>query len=226
MKMSEFTPIQAEIFSDRMADAQWDRLVLKSIPLKNRLTEASLYFTKWWDYRPIHPAHATTLFARAYGDAWRRSSDRRDGTEENNWRLNSSPFRTMDWNPFLEAQPRLNAFWKARQYCDEARMPYEFYCSQFFNLAEDYFESLPRPQEMYRRDVIIPVLDNWSLIKESGVFTTVKHPDYNLRYNWDNKRHQIEFEDRLLAWLREKPKSVRQWYRENNENFFRNKELK
>ncbi len=219
--MKLFTPVEAEVFADRMSPAQWDREVLRHIPLKSRLEEAELYLTKWWDYRPLHPAHATTLFAQAYGEAWRRAFVRRRGSEQDHWRLISTPFRTMDWNPFMEVQARARAFWKARRYCDEAGMPYDFYCYQFMDKAENYFEDLPRPQEMYRIDVIVPVLEDWELISGSGQYKMPNHPDYELRYNWQDKQHQHEWEAHYTAFLDRVPVHVKEWHIENNGKFIR-----
>lgn len=215
-------PIEAEVFVERMSDAQWDIEVLRHIPLKLRQDEADLYTTKWWDYRPLHPGHATALFAQAYGVAWRQSHDRRGGTER--WDLVSYPLIGRDWNPFIEAQARARGYWQARRYCDEAGMPYEFYCQQFFSKAEDYFEDLPRPQEMYRRDVIIPVLEDWGLVSASGMPQMPTHEDYFLRYNDQHKQHQEEWAEAYSSWLETKPAPIRDWHRLHNEKYFVNKE--
>jgi len=201
-----------------MSDAQWDIEVLRHIPLKQRQDEASLYTTKWWDYRPLHPAHATALFAQAYGVAWRQSYVRRDGSQK--WDIVSYPFIDRVWNPFIEAQPRARGFWKARRYCDEAGMPYEFYCQQFFSKAEDYFEDLPRPQEMYRRDVIIPVLEDWGLVAASGMPQMPQHEDYFLRYNSQQYQHQEEWAEAYSNWLDTKSSPILSWHCLNNDKYF------
>lgn len=217
---NKYLPMEAEAFVERMSDAQWDIEVLRHVPLKHRLNEATLYSTKWWDYRPLHPAHATALFAQAYGIAWRQASDRRFGCSSERWDLVSYPFIDRSWNPFIEAQARARGFWKARQYCDDGGMPYEFYCQQFFSKAEDYFENLPRPQEMYRRDVILPVLEDWELLSASGMPQMPKHEDYFLRYNGVDKQHQKEWEEAYSNWLDKKPGTIRNWHYLHNENYF------
>lgn len=210
-------PTEATVFADRMSDAQWDIEVLRHIPLKQRLDEAVLYETKWWDYRPLHPGHATALFAHAYGTAWRQASDRRFGySGPDRWALVTYPFIDKEWNPFIQAQARARGFWKARQYCDDGGMPYDFYCQQFFSKAENYFEELPRPQEMYRRDVILPVLEDWELLSASGMPQMPKHEDYLLRYNDQRKHHQEAWEKAYSTWLENAPGPVRQWHLTNN----------
>ncbi len=216
--MTNLVPSEAILFAERQSDVQWDREVLRHIPLKQRQDEAELYQTKWWDYRPIHPAYATTLFAQAYGRAWRGAHDRRFGCEER-WDLVSYPFIDRTWNPFIEAQPRARAYWKARRYCDEAGMPYEFYCQQFFNKAEDYFEHLPRPQEMYRRDVIIPVLEDWELLSVSGMPQMPEHKDYLLRYNGADKQYQEQWQEAYENWLEKAPVQVQEWHLANNRDY-------
>jgi len=216
-------PQAAETFSDRMSDIQWDREVIRAIPLSLRLDEASLYQTKWWDYRPIHPAKATTLFAHSYGEAWRRASERRNGIGECNWRVINDPFRTPDWNPFMEAPARAKAFWMARRYCDEAGIPYDFYCNGFFDKAENYFVDLPRPQEMYRRDVIFEVLKDWEY---AGGTCLPKHVDFFLRYNWDNKQHQKDWEASSTLRLQKMQPEVVAWQLANNGKYFRIETIK
>ncbi len=214
--MNKFLPKEAILFVERRSDIQWDREVLRHIPLKDRQEEAKLYNSKWWDYRPIHPAHATALFAQAYGQAWRQSTERRLGTNSYSWHLVPYPFLDQTWNPFLEAKARAKAFWKSRRYCDEAGMPYDFYCNQFFDKAEDYFEDLPRPQEMYRRDVILPVLEDWELLSASGMYKMPEHEDYLLRYNNANKQHQVQWREAYRKWLDRSSAPVRKWHLTEN----------
>lgn len=221
--MSKFVPSEAILFVERQSDIQWDRDVIRKIPLKQRQDEAELYQTKWWDYRPIHPGHATALFAQAYGQAWRQAYDRRDGEDSERWDLVSYPFLDRNWNPFIEAQARARGYWKARRYCDEAGMPYEFYCQQFFSKAEDYFEDLPRPQEMYRIDVIVPVLEDWKLLSASGMPQMPEHEDYFLRYNSAEKQHQIEWQEVYENWLAKASGPVRDWHLANNIDYLPSK---
>lgn len=217
--MNKFVPSEAILFAERQSDLQWDREVLRHIPLKQRQEEAELYQKKWWDYRPLHPAHATALFARAYGAAWRQAHDRRFGRHSERWDLVSYPFISRDWNPFIEAQARARGYWKARRYCDEAGMPYEFYCQQFFSKAEDYFDELPRPQEMYRRDVIIPVLEDWELLAASGMPQMPQHKGYLLRYNSANKQYQEQWLEAYTNWLDKASVEVRKWHLANNRDY-------
>ena len=217
--MSKFLPTEAVVFVERQSDLQWDREVLRHIPPHHRSEEAELYLSKWWDYRPLHPAHATTLFAHAYGKAWRQAHDRRNGCNSERWDLVSYPFIGREWNPFIQAQARARGFWKARRYCDEAGMPYDFYCQQFFDKAEDYFDELPRPQQMYRRDVIIPVLEDWALLSVSGMPQMPKHEDYLLRYNSASKQHQNEWQEAYSNWLDHASDPVREWHLANNRDY-------
>ena len=210
-------PSQAVIFLDRQSDLQWDDLAIKVIPLKDRLEEPNLYATKWWDYRPLSPAHATALFAHAYGMAWRASHFRRNGDVP----LIGTPFRTDHWNPYAEAPVRAKAFWKARRICDEIGIPYPFYCFTFFGIAESYFEDLPRPQEMWRKDVIGFVMDHWAELGNSGHLIMPEHELFHLRYNWQDKKYQHEFEDMYVSWLKVRPSVIRDFHLEQNERFFR-----
>ena len=98
-------------------------------------------------------------------------------------------------------------------------MPYKFYCEQFFDKAEDYFEDLPRPQEMYRVDVIVPVLEDWKTLSASGMPQMPEHKDYLLRYKSVEKQHQIEWKEGYANWLDKASGPVRDWHIANNRDY-------
>lgn len=187
-------------FINRMSDLQWDDETLRVIPLKDRQSEISLYDTKWWDYRDLHPAKATAMFAAAYHRALECSTERRGSFLDLRVKI----------NPFDEVPVRAIAFWRARKFCDEHGFPYDFYCNVFFGQAEDYFPKMPRPQEMWRKDVAMVVYEAWQNLEESGQIQYPTNPLYHVRYNWDDKPCQHAWEEYYLKRLMEKPREVRQ----------------
>ena len=208
-------PVDARIFIDRLSNLQWDVEVLNTIPLKDRVDEVPLFQQKWWDYRDMHPGKATALFAHHYGEAYAVAMVRRTGTQS------PSVFNSPQWNPFEEAAVRAKAFWKARRICDEAGMPYWFYLSVLFGSAEEYFENLPRPQELWRRDLIGVVLESWEHIENSGHIMFPSDDIYQLRYNWSNKPCQHEWEAFYSKRLKQVPQEVRELMLEINGEFIR-----
>ena len=189
-------PAAAGAYIASKSDLQWDDITLTVIPLEDRLDELPLYEKKWWDYRDMHPAKATAIFAQYYGEFYCESHERRYGVPA------QDVFRNPIWAWNEEAPVRAKAFWKARRVVDEAGMPYEFFISMFFAIAEDYFEELPRPQELWRYDVFGKVLICWDGLGQSGHVRFPNDDIYKLRYNWQDKPAQHQWQ----AWLENKLK--------------------
>ena len=211
-----YRPATASLHIERLSDLQWDLEVLRVIPESNRPQESELYLTKDWDYREMHPGKATMLYAHCYGQTYCEAVARREGSAHN-----ARPFRSESWNPFEEAPVRARAFWKGRRFCDLAGMPYEFYIGMFFSIAEDYFEDLPRPQEMYRKFEAAKVLEVWDGLNEMGVIRYPENDLYKLRYNWQDKPCQQQWEAYLIERMMMKPRDVRLEAMELSREYFR-----
>lgn len=126
-----------------------DALAIRFIPLKLLKEESELFGTKFWDYRFLHPAQATQVFAEAYGAALKRAVSRRTDL----WRgLMMKGMKT----PLVYEQPERNitGFWKARQMADRIGCPYDFYCEQAMQFADKArMHFLPAPQQLYCQTV-------------------------------------------------------------------------
>ena len=216
-----FRPDAASLHIERLSDLQWDLEALRVIPENLRQNEAKLFLTKDWDYREMHPAKATALYAHCYGQTYMEAVARRAGDVHN-----ARPFKGENWNPFEEAPVRARAFWKGRQLCDEAGMPYEFYMGMFFSIAEDYFEELPRPQELYRKFEAAKVLEVWDGMETIGLIRYPESECYKLRYNWGNKPCQVAFEKYLVERMMLKPVEVRRIAVETNRDYIRDETAK
>jgi hypothetical protein len=89
--------------------------------------EPRLAEVKWFDYRYLTAVEATTLFAREYVDAYRKS-----------WlhwvpKGSASHYAPVREPLFVKEKSRkLNALWRARQVADESGVPYDFYISRAF----------------------------------------------------------------------------------------------
>ncbi|MFP1634136.1 hypothetical protein ACLB6G_20595 [Zhengella sp. ZM62] len=109
--------------------------------------ERELMNVKWFEYRFMSPAKATSLFAQEYREAFRRSFaaniDFRQA--ENVSGINS---RTMFENRRVRTQ-----VWRARQRADETGMPYNHYLSAAFKFAERRQRKwLPQPSQLHFPD--------------------------------------------------------------------------
>jgi hypothetical protein len=206
-------PVAAGAYLDSKSDLQWDDISISVIPLEDRLDEISLYDKKWWDYRDMHPAKATALFAHYYGEFYCESYERRYGEKT------QDVFQTPLWDWSAEVPVRAKAFWKARRHVDEAGMPYEFFMGMFFSIAEDYFENLPRPQELWRYDVFNPVMSVWAGLGESGHIRLPKDDLFKVRYNKSHSRSQRQWLEWLEKKLKDRPKSVLREFEQFNSEY-------
>lgn len=132
---------------------RYDMLTVEHIPAKYWQSESSLYESKWWDYRPMHPMQATYHFVAAYKDAYKRAYARRHDSEYAKW------LKVFAKDDFLEgASSTRTALWLARQKADEIGCPYSYFCSKAMHYAERRdWAMLPRPQAMYS---IKPMFDS------------------------------------------------------------------
>lgn len=196
-------PTAARIAADDLSDLQLDKLVLDTIPLKDRQTEAALFRVKWFDYRTMHPARATIYYAHAYVVAYRLFYLKGTGTEIRD----NSPMRPGNelLNPFAEDSSVALAYWRGRQLCDEAGMPYLFYCMGYFRLAMEYMDKLPRPNQMWHHNAAGPTIGNWEVVANSYYPTAAI---FKLRDNWADLPVQHEWEAQLVAGIRDMPPAV------------------
>lgn len=125
--------------------------------IKNDLLEkeASLFATKWFDYRFLHPTKATYLFAHLYSEGYKLASqqiyDVNKGKYMKGWK----------GKDFMDKKER-GGFWKARQKADELGIPY----SNYINYAIQFglkrcWKRIPRPTHLYSDLCVEFVYDRW-----------------------------------------------------------------
>lgn len=126
-----------------------DELTTRFVPVSLLAVEAELYSTKHWDYRFMHPAQATQLFAHCYGQAKKHAVERRtDIWIGRNMRgIKQASIFDMD-------SRSITGFWKGRQMADRLGIPYDFYCEYVMLFADvARWENLPTPVQTYGRSV-------------------------------------------------------------------------
>lgn len=131
----------------KLTTEQLDALAIAKVSPKLFKEESSLYATKWWDYRGMHPVEATYEFAKEYIVAYRRVMKRR---VEQEVAARLYPVKgTKDI--FVDAEKiQLTGFWKARQMADRIGCPYSFYCSEALLYGDKRdWAFLPKPTQLY-----------------------------------------------------------------------------
>lgn len=134
--------------------AHYDLLSL-AVPQEHRQDEAVTMATRWWDYRALHPADATYLYAELYRRScidWARRFNDADTAGEVRAFTPDDVFKSRD----------LTTMWLSRQLADRLGCPYEFSLgvasSRAFNRG---FLSMPRPNQLYSEDFELDLKAAW-----------------------------------------------------------------
>ena len=139
---------------------------IKHIPFERlRKQERALTFSKWFDYRFLHPVLATFLFSQAYAtganEMYRRYVD-----SERAHRFQALKSEDI----FALAQVKLTGLWRARQHADALGMPYEIYVELAMERLMRYKRPyLPQPQQLYSDDAVAAARKGWFDRQETRV---------------------------------------------------------
>ena len=126
-----------------------DALAIQYVPLVLLQEEAALYGSKYWDYRFMHPAQATQLFAHSYARAKKHAVERRTDI----W-VGRNMKGIKDPVIFDLGQRAVIGFWKGRQMADRMGIPYDFYCEAAMLFADvARWENLPTATQLYSDNV-------------------------------------------------------------------------
>lgn len=130
-------------------DLDCEEMIARHIPLSLMKGESELFGTKHWDYRFMHPAKATQLFAQHYAIAKKRALQRRVDVYIGH---NHRPLKAA--SVFDLAKSHVTGFWKARRQADQLGIPYDFYCEQAMQFADvARWQNLPGPIQLYSSKV-------------------------------------------------------------------------
>lgn len=140
-----------------MNRSELDRLATEHISKKLLDREPALFLTKWFDYRALHPVQATALFMTAYSEAYKDACKYRIDVEEGARMTGLKKVSLFD-----QAKSTLTGIWKARQFCDEHGITYDFYCDNAMDIACDNgWGFLPRPSQLYGEEMPQRALKGW-----------------------------------------------------------------
>jgi hypothetical protein len=135
--------------------------------------EVSLYTTKWFDYRFLHPVQATMRYTEAYEPIYRRLY-----TESVNSR--AGPYVSVFKGDFFSLDGAVKTgLWRGRQIADAIGMPYSEYINASFRETMRHWRQpfLPRPYHLYATDVIEKVVETWGKLQEVRSYVS-EEPEY------------------------------------------------
>lgn len=189
---AEITELHGSFFGSALTAEDCEALTLGRIGQKILKTEASLYETKWFDYRELHPAMATYLFAhhfnRAYGEF-----------------MNVSKNRKLRFMAAFTGKDVLNvrekvSFWRARQKADELGIRYEFFLREAMNwFISNGWVHAPRPAHFFNPDLLIHISNKWDLECRAKL-QWARSPRYRTA-NFINSKDQVAYEGHIVTQI-------------------------
>jgi hypothetical protein len=191
-------------------------------PEREREQEPSLMRSKWWDYRLLHPTHATYLFAHILDTELR--SIIRTYLDNAPARLTATG-RVLDWHAVKEGDvfeppinPARHAYWKrkllglirARQAADADGIPYDLFCREglrhYYLGAGSYMlgrAKVPEPNLLYSDACLLTIRTKWLEQLRMRV-QHARHPAYLIAHD-DHHPDRLAHRLWLVAQLRERP---------------------
>lgn len=174
------------------------------IPIDRLMIEPDLMTTKWFDYRFLHPAAATGIFATYYEKAYRATYRRNYDVEVAEFKNPLAEVKDFFLAPVAdvssaERRRTISALWSARQHADAIGAPYDFYLYEAFEwFARRGKRSVPpRPNQLCRTDLASAVGKKWS---ERCGETAARPHATDPRYR--NELYHAEFmQDDYRRWI-------------------------
>jgi hypothetical protein len=137
--------------------------------------DTALFQGKWFDYRAMHPALATLLFAREYKVVFRHLYERHYDRHRARF-VNGLKNETE----IVGDRRSLNGLWRARQHADALGMPYKLFIALTMEtglrVSRDF---LPRPEQLYSEAQIFAAEGGWTSRRRVKIYVS-KLPCLNL----------------------------------------------
>lgn len=164
--------------------------------------ESGLYATKWWDYKPLHPLHATYMFADAYCRAFERAVHGRKDAQQAQY------VKPLRFKNFLKCDQKvITGMWKARQFADRIGCTYDFYCSTAMKFAANGdWRYLPQPALMYSSrsvkgmpSMLETIMTGWEQRNKDQIL--VAKSDFYRAENYFGNVYQVAHQKMLMQKL-------------------------
>lgn len=174
----------------------------------------SLFATKWWDYRYVHPGKCYFLFADLYGKAiekWRTMFGYGHG-----WQLTAVGhpiYRTeydrkgnVQINPHKVMRPKATrtGLWRAMCFADHHGVPYDRYITLCFEFCfEHQWTRMPQPAALYGNQMTEWVLERWH--KERSDLLRLPTDPRFMADGYTGQPWQNDFQVELLGLIQKRP---------------------
>ncbi|SER29471.1 hypothetical protein SAMN05216548_114132 [Faunimonas pinastri] len=141
--------------------------------------ERSLYASKWFDYRYMHPLEATFEYVRELGRVYR------DVFAETRDRDAAEHVRVVSVRDFFEGgkdkRNKLIGCWRGRWAADAIGMPYGVYLTLAYRYTLRYWRQryLPQPQQLYSERVLEQVVEEWEK-RQASILYLGQHEEYQI----------------------------------------------
>lgn len=173
---------------------------------KKDLEEArSLYASKWFDYRFIHPGHSLYLYCHFYGEAierWRSKFGvspyyRLDHLKNPVWRLKSVNGKQ---EYILSTTGTRTSWLRGVMFADHYGIPYNKWIDWCFQYAFDCnWQKMPLPGHLYGDKVVMYILARWR--EDRDAMVTVPADPRFLAANYVGHPWQDQCQDWLLETI-------------------------
>jgi hypothetical protein len=189
-----------EFFGSDLCDLDCEALMIEKFGVGERAFKAhfklelSLFQTKWFDYRLMHPVTATYLYAHEFVKSYRRYYAMTIDCGKARYVKGYS-----GKDPWLIKNAMM--FVKGRRQADKLGTPYDFYINAAYEfLYVKKWKHLPRPCHLYAEDVIEFVDNKWReysrsalMLAESDFFRdegNAERPEFIAHQRWMMDRLQ------------------------------------
>lgn len=158
----------------------YDELAFRSISKKWLDNEVALFGTKWFDYRHMHPAEATYLYAhhlnQAFKNIWTKTISSKVGPD----------VKILKGEDLFKDNTKLKiaGVWHGRQVADVLGMPYDLFTQLAYYHATRFWQQkrLPNVSQLYSDRVVEMVSRDWT-DRQGGALYVAEEPIYrNERY--------------------------------------------
>lgn len=161
-----------------------------------RKKEPLLYRSKWFDYRRLHPALATYLWAHEYNKAYTRVMVKSRDAERGQY---IKGFKGKD----IFEHKEITGVWKARQMADELGIRYDFYIRRVMNWCENRsWTHLPRPKFFYDAEVVEMVKDAWEK-EQRAALQLARDPWYAAGAYYEHM-DQVEYQKWMVQQVKQR----------------------
>lgn len=182
---------------------------------KSDLEDArSLFATKWWDYRYVHPGRCYFLFADLYGKAiekWRTKFGygcywQLKAVGHPIYRTEYDKRGNVQSNPHKVMRPKgtRTGLWRAMCFADHHGIPYDRYIELCFQFCFDNkFQRMPNPPAMYGTVMTMWVVERWHS-ERANLLRLPTDPRF-MAAGYTGHHWQNDFQAELLDLIEDRP---------------------